>query len=51
MFRFYSCIFRLSECKHSTARGVLMKKLRVPYCYTIEASNGFYYSTECKQDC
>lgn len=40
MFRYYGCIFRISECKKSTARGVLSDDIL--HCFTIEASNGSY---------
>ena len=48
MFRSYSCMFRISSEKKTTARAVLLRY--VPHCYTIEASAGFYYSAEEKKD-
>lgn len=33
MFRYYSCLFRVSEAKKSTARAVILRN--VPHCYTI----------------
>ena len=33
MFRYYSCIYRITPCKKSTARAVLLKQ--IPYSYTI----------------
>ncbi len=50
MFRYYSCSFKVSECKNTTARAVLMKRLNVPLSYTIEASNGFYFDYEKLKD-
>lgn len=50
MFRYYSCIFRVSSFKETTARAVLLKKLDVPFCYTIEASNGSYYHKDEMKD-
>jgi hypothetical protein len=35
IFRFYSCVFRLSESKKETARAVMMDQYRIPYTYTI----------------
>jgi len=48
MFRYYSCSFRISSEKRTTARAVLLK--HIPHCYTIEASIGFYYSLSQKKD-
>lgn len=50
MFRFYSCIFKVSEFKYSTARAVLLRKLNIPFSYTIESSNGSYYDNEQLKD-
>ena len=50
MFRYYSCIFRISTFKETTARAILLKKLDVPFSYTIEASNGSYYDKEGMKD-
>jgi len=35
MFRYYSCSFKVSECKATTARAILLKKLNIPLSYTI----------------
>ncbi len=43
MFRYHSCVFKVSECKLATARAILLKKISVPLTYAIEASNGFYH--------
>lgn len=48
MFRYYSCLFRVSEFKRTTARAVLLRT--VPHCYTIEASAGFYFCPVEKKD-
>lgn len=48
MFRYYSCIFRISSEKKKTARAVLLRQ--VPHCYTIEASVGSFYSHTEKKD-
>ena len=48
MFRYYSCLFRVSEAKKSTARAVVLRN--VPHCYTIEASTGFYFCPVEKKD-
>ena len=44
LFRYYSCVFRISQVKESTARVVMMKKLQIPLSYTVEASNGSFYN-------
>lgn len=46
MFRYYSCVFRISQCKETTARAILFKKLNIPFAYTLEASNGYYYDKD-----
>ena len=43
MFRYYSCVFRISENKRSTGRAVMFEEVGIPYTYTVESSNGFYY--------
>ena len=49
LFRFHSCIFRVTPSKEATARAVLVKELKIPFAYTLEASNGSYYDqTELK---
>lgn len=49
-FRFYSCIFRISSQKSATARATLNKLLGIPFTYTMESSNGFYYDSEAKKE-
>lgn len=46
MFRFYSCSFRIPEDKLSTGRAFMFLNLKIPYTYTIECSNGFFYNSE-----
>ena len=46
LFRYYSCSFKVSEGKASTARAVLLRNYGIPFVYTIEASNGSYYNQE-----
>ena len=43
MFRYYSCSFKVSEDKQSTARAVIFKQYNIPFTYTIEASKSSYY--------
>lgn len=50
MFRYYSCSFKISYFKEATARAVLLRKLMIPFSYTIEASNGSYYDKEKLKD-
>jgi hypothetical protein len=50
MFRYYSCIFRVCSFKETTARAILLKKLDIPFSYTIEASNGSYFDKEEMKD-
>lgn len=44
MFRYYSCSFRISEHKLSTARAMISRF--VPFCYTVETSNSAYYCAD-----
>jgi|JI6StandDraft_1071083.scaffolds.fasta_scaffold23388_10 hypothetical protein len=44
MFRYYSCTFKIPEDKMTTGRSILFFDLKVPYTYTIETSNAFYYN-------
>ena len=44
-FRYYSCIFKIAEAKETTGRAIFMKNLRIPFTFTIEASNGSYYDS------
>ena len=50
MFRYYSCSFKIAECKNTTARAVLLRKLNIALAYTIETSNGFYFDYEQLKD-
>ena len=50
MFRYYSCIFKISSFKVTTARAIMLRKLMIPCSYTIEASNGSYYDREILKD-
>ena len=50
MFRYYSCIFKISDFKVTTARAILLRRLNVPLSYTIETSNGSYFDYECLKD-
>lgn len=43
MFRYHSCIFRVSEIKKNTARAIFNSKYEILNCFTIEVSNGYYY--------
>ncbi|CAD8109409.1 unnamed protein product [Paramecium sonneborni] len=44
MFRFYSSIFRITQSKQTTARGVFANLYDIVNCFTIETSNGNYYN-------
>jgi hypothetical protein len=50
MFRYFSCIFKISECKERTLRAVLLKYFEVDAVFTVEVSNGAYYSHEQMED-
>ena len=50
MFRYYSCIFRISQSKQTTARAVVLKQLNIPLSFTIETSNGSYFDYELLKD-
>lgn len=43
MFRFYSCIFKITPEKRNTARAILFNNYDIVNCFTIEASNGSFY--------
>ncbi|KAL4504058.1 hypothetical protein ABPG72_022688 [Tetrahymena utriculariae] len=43
MFRYFSCIFRISQMKKNTARGIFFNNYDIGNCFTVEASNGSYY--------
>lgn len=40
MFRYYSCIFKISPGKKTTGRAFFHYTCGIANCYTIEASNG-----------
>lgn len=42
MFRFNSCIFKISHSKRATARAVFFQHFNISNCYTIEASFGSF---------
>lgn len=46
MFRYYSCTFRVTPGKKTTARVVFNQACDIVSCYTIEASNGGYISED-----
>lgn len=46
MFRFYSCIFKVSQQKKSTARAVFNQACEIANSYTIETSNGSFISED-----
>lgn len=50
MFRYYSCIFKINEFKNTTARAILLRRLGIPLCYTIETSNGAFFDYEKLKD-
>ena len=50
MFRYYSCIFKISDFKVTTARAILLRRLNVPLSYTIETSNGSYFDYNTLKD-
>ena len=37
LFRYYSCIFRISGEKATTARAILNRQIDIPFTYTMEA--------------
>ncbi|CAK93952.1 unnamed protein product (macronuclear) [Paramecium tetraurelia] len=43
IFRYYSCLFRINECKINTARAVFCEKYQFINCFTLEVSNSSYY--------
>ncbi len=45
MFRYYSCIFRISHEKSTTARATFNRVINIPFTYTLESSNGAYYDS------
>ena len=50
MFRYYSCTFKISSYKENTARAIFLRRIMIPFSYTIEASNGSYYDYEKLKD-
>ena len=50
MFRYYSCSFKISESKRKTARAVFLRKLMIPFSYTVEASISSHYNYESLKD-
>jgi cytosolic carboxypeptidase protein 2/3 len=50
LFRYYSCIFRISSGKATTSRAILNRKIDIPFTYTMESSNGFYYDAATKAE-
>ncbi len=46
LFRYFSCIFRISPGKKTTARAVIQNMCNLTNCFTIEASNGSYYQKD-----
>ena len=35
MFRYYSCMFKISESKVTTARAIVLRNFKIPFTYTI----------------
>ena len=51
MFRFYSCRFRVTPDKETTARVVLCNEYNITNCFTLEASfHGFFNSERITTD-
>lgn len=48
MFRFSSCIWKLSKCKNRTLRGVFLNNQMGPYAFTIEHSVSNYVTNQRK---
>lgn len=46
MFRYHSCIFKIAEFKESTGRATFLKSHKIPFTFTIEASNGSYFDKD-----
>jgi hypothetical protein len=49
-FRYYSCIFRIASEKAATGRAIFNRTLDVPFTYTLESSNGFYYDANARTE-
>lgn len=49
-FRYYSCIFRIASEKAATGRAILNRAIDVPFTYTLESSNGFYYDSSIRSE-
>ena len=45
MFRYYSCLFKISKKKETTSRCVFWKTCDIVNCFTVEASNGSFYTS------
>ena len=45
MFRYYSCAFRISLEKATTARATFNRSINIPFTYTVESSNGAFYDS------
>jgi cytosolic carboxypeptidase protein 2/3 len=41
-FRYYSCSFKISQCKINTSRSIMMKTVNVTFPFTIEGSSHGY---------
>lgn len=50
MFRYYSCIFKISTEKATTARATFNRIINIPFTYTMESSNGGYYDSSDHQE-
>jgi len=50
MFRYYSCVFKVTPGKQATARAVLLRQIGIPFTYTLEASNGCYFDHRAMED-
>lgn len=45
IFRYYSCVFRISNNKITTGRAIMLREHNVTYAFTIESSS-FSYGTK-----
>lgn len=50
MFRYYSCIFRISNEKITTARAIFNRSVKIPFTFTLESSNGAFYDSSQHQE-
>lgn len=46
MFRYWSSVFRVSSSKKRTSRVVFYQLHNIVHCFTVESSNGGFYSSE-----